>query len=176
MNHRLDDGKWRRTIGTITKSNATSPNGTVAMESPHGVITPRKQRVMTIVFGTRNHKRRPRRNKIAMPTGTDIRQRPYRNTKRMPDNDSPPSRHAFTIAHTNNRADSMTYIQAIASTITTGNGFSKSSIAPDLMARAPFHLAPYYITNPPKTARGKSKAKRVDGTSASADATKKNAP
>ena len=133
LNHRLDDGKWRRTIGPITKSNATNPNGNAAMESPNGVIAPRKQRTMTIVFGTRNHKRRPRRSEKAMPTGNDSRQSPNRTVKRTLDNDSPPSRHAFTIAHINNRAESMTYIQAIASTITTGNGFFKSSMLPDLM-------------------------------------------
>ncbi len=154
LNHRLDDGKWRRTIGPINRSPDISTNGNADSESQSEIIAPRKQRIMTIAFGARNHKRRPRRNERAMPIGNDSRQRPIRPAKRMLDNDSPPSRHAFTIAQINNRTDSTTYVQAIASTITTGNGFFKSSMLPDLMgsrAVSPctvlYHNSPDRITS-----------------------------
>ena len=133
LNHRLDDGKKRRTIGPIPKSNAKSTNGNAAAESQSASIAQIKQRLMTIVFGARNHVRLPSRSAKNIPTGNASRQSPNSTAKRMPDKDSSLPRHAFTIASINNRTDSMTYIQPRVSTITTGNGFFKSFIAPDLM-------------------------------------------
>ncbi len=129
LNHRLDDGKKRRTIGPIPKSNAKSTNGNAAAESQSASIAPIKQRLMTIVFGARNHVRLPSRSAKNIPTGNASRQSPNSTAKRMPDNDSPLPLHALTIASINNRTDNMTYIQPRVSTITTGNGFFKSFIA-----------------------------------------------
>ncbi len=123
LNHRLDDGKKRRTIGPIPKSNAKSTNGNAVAELQSASIAPIRQRLMTIVFGARNHVRLPSRSAKTMPTGSDSRQSPNSKTKRMPDKD-----YAFTIASINNRTDSITYIQPRVSTIVTGNGFFKSFI------------------------------------------------
>ena len=154
LNHQLDDGKKRRTIGPIPKSNAKSTNGNAVAELQSASIAPIRQRLMTIVFGTRNHVRLPSRSAKTMPTGSDSRQSPNSKTKRMPDKDSPLPLHALTIASINNRTDNMTYIQPKVSTITTGNGFFKSFIAPDLMcSRAASSCTTLYHKSPDGRAR-----------------------
>ena len=125
LNHWFDNGKWRRTIGPTKKSITTPTNGNMAgvAVSRRAIMKPIRQYSITSVFGKRNHTRRPRRNESNMPKDSASEKTPTSTTPRRPDARSPPSRHTPTSVHRVTRTDNATYIQAIASTILTGNGF-----------------------------------------------------
>lgn len=135
LNHLVETGRFSKTIGPAKSNSATNPkaNAPADIDSHRTPTETIKQRNNTIEFGMINHTRRPRRNERTMPKDIATGKLP---SSKMPNRDinAPPlPRHSATMTPNTPTSDSATYVQAIASTILTGNGFLTSSIAPDLM-------------------------------------------
>ncbi len=130
--HRLDEGRQRRTSGTITRIN----DDIVHTKLMWSVVTNelKKTNENTTVFGTTNPKRCPVRSEKTMLTGSESIRNPPIITP------SQSKGLAGTIKNMIHITTSATYAHPRASTILTGNGFFIPS--PAFVAKRHFQRRP----------------------------------
>ena len=121
--HRLDEGRQRRTSGTITRINDDIVHTKLMWEVVTNELK-KTENENTTVFGTTNPKRCPVRSEKTMLTGSESIMDPPINT---PGQSKVEAVEAIAIKITTHNAMSATYIHPMASTILTGSGFFISS-------------------------------------------------